>query len=64
MDVEVEEQSYIEILEDEIEYELEFYSDTLQIIDKDYEVQVPDTLQLQTDSLDITNKNIAVDEIE
>lgn len=58
------EKSYIDILEDEIDYELEFDTDTLQIIDKDYEVEILDTLKLETDSLDIINENIVDDKIE
>ena len=64
VEVAVEEQSYIDILEDEIDYELEFDSDTSQIIDKNYEVKEPDTLRMPTDSLDIINENIVDDEIE
>ena len=60
----VEEQSYIDILEDEIDYELEFDNDTLQIIDRDYEVVAPDTIKTTTDSLNIIHKNTVEDEIE
>jgi tetratricopeptide (TPR) repeat protein len=60
----VEEQSYIDILEDEIDYELEFDNDTLQIIDRDYEVVAPDTIKTRTDSLNIIHKNTVEDEIE
>ena len=64
VEVEVEEQSYIDILEDEIDYELEFDNDTLQIIDRDYEVVAPDTIKTTTDSLNIIHKNTVEDEIE
>jgi TolA-binding protein len=60
----VEEQYYIDILEDEIDYELEFDNDTLQIIDRDYEVVAPDTIKTTTDSLNIIHKNTVEDEIE
>ena len=60
----LEEQSYIDILDYEIDYEIEFDIDAVPIIDKDYEVQISDTLKTQIDSLDMINNNIVDDETE
>ena len=60
----LEEQSYIDILDYEVDYEIEFDIDSAPIIDKDYEVQISDTLKILIDSLDIINNNIVDDETE
>jgi len=50
----IEDQYFIEITEDDFEYEL----------DEDYEVPMPDITIMKIDSLEITNANILEDEIE
>ena len=57
-------QSYIEISEEEIDYDLvEFLIE--KVIDEDYKVLAPDTLIApKTDSLEIINEYIEKDEIE
>jgi len=57
-------QSYIEISEEEIDYDLEgFFIE--QVIDEDYKVLAPSTLiSPKTDSLEIINEYIEIDEIE
>ena len=51
----VDEEYYIEILEDDIDYELETNKDSV-IIDFNYEVVYPDSLNYNKDSLNIINK--------
>ena len=60
----LEEQSYIQILDYEVDYEIEFDVDTTPVIDKDYEVQISDSLNIQMDSLEMIKKNIADYETE
>ena len=58
MDIDnVLEESFIEILEDDFQYEV-------KEIDEDYTVSLEDTLSLEIDSLRITNENILKDEFE
>jgi tetratricopeptide (TPR) repeat protein len=54
---EVLEQSFIEIFEYDFEYEV-------QEIDEDYIVPIPDTISIELDSLEITNKNILENDFE
>jgi len=57
-------QSYIEIFEEEIDYDLEEFLFE-EKIDEDYKVVPPDDLIApQTDSLEIINEYIEIDEIE
>ncbi|MBT5090698.1 MAG: tetratricopeptide repeat protein [Flavobacteriales bacterium] len=57
-------QSYIEISEEEIDYDLEEFL-IEEVIDEDYKVVAPDTLMApKTDSLEIINGYIETDEIE
>ena len=57
-------QSYIEISEEEIYYDLEEFL-IEEIIDEDYKVEAPDTLIFQeSDSLEIIHEYIETDEIE
>jgi tetratricopeptide (TPR) repeat protein len=57
-------QSYIEIFEEEIDYDLEGFL-IEQVIDEDYKVVAPDTLIIpKTDNLEIINEYIETDEIE
>ena len=58
-------QSYIEISEEEIDYDLEEFLIQDVEIDEDYKVVAPDTLAApKTDSLEIINEYIEEDEIE
>jgi len=57
-------QSYIEILEEEIDYDLEEFLIEEVVIDVNYEVVIPDTTNQQTDSLELINENMIKDEIE
>jgi tetratricopeptide (TPR) repeat protein len=57
-------QSYIEISEEEFDYDLEEFL-IEEIIDEDYKVVAPDTLvELKTDSVEIIHEYIEIDEIE
>ena len=59
-----ESQSYIEISEEEFDYDLEEFL-IEEIIDEDYKVVAPDTLvELKTDSVEIIHEYIETDEIE
>ena len=59
-----ESQSYIEISEEEIDYDLEEFL-IEEVIDENYEVVAPDTMLLpKTDSLEIIHEYIEIDEIE
>jgi hypothetical protein len=53
----VEEESFIEISEDDFEYEV-------KQIDDDYIVPIPDMLIKEGDSVEIINKNILENEFE
>jgi len=62
--IQEEPQSYIEISEEEIDYDLEEFL-IEEIIDEDYEVVAPDTLIVpKADSLEINHEYIETDEIE
>ena len=54
---EIEEQSFIEISEEDFEYEV-------IEIDEDYTVPIPEVINLDVDSLEIINQNILIDEFE
>jgi hypothetical protein len=63
-EIKEEPQSFIEISEEEFDYDLEEFL-VEEIIDEDYKVVAPDTLfELKKDSIELIHEKIETDEIE
>ena len=60
----IEDQFYIDIIEDSIYFDFESENDTLEIINKDFKVITPDSIKNKEDVLEIFNENMNTDEIE